>query len=415
MVFTTWKIERTPRISSSLTWDTTQTYELTDYYDIIINTSLGSGKDTAEFKVNNVNDDYDFVFHPNDKINIYRKVNSTSIVSTDLLMNAIIQDVPLNETYNSNTLRISCNNYTETLMGAIVFLDAENLTIDEALEQSLLQIQAYAPGFAITWNTNNPSTKKDGVTSFPLVKERFYNKPLYLLFEKYSQHIKTEDGNYYYYIDKDNTLVWRPQLNTIDYTFDTSTDLYRSLKVGRDVKSVRNFVIVKGGYGPDNKPIQTRYMDAVSVAKNGIKYYYLTDYATIAKTHNSQDMQSLGITTGTMPSISLGSSYTFTTTWKSYSTGTYVVVHNDTEYSDAMRVHIQALLYALGKDYVDNNKSGKLKVDLTFKVGKGWSIGNVIQCTIPSLSSVSKNLRVQSVQYTTNEDVYSLVEDIGTI
>lgn len=420
-MYVSWKIERTPRDPDTLSWSTDDTYEITDFYDPIVHTSIGTGRDTFEFKINNINGNFDNVFQPNDKINVYRKINSSSIVSTDLIINGTVQDVPINETYNQNMLRISGYNYTEALMNAIIFLDATTLTIDQALQQSLLHLQAYLQKdeydktIAPVWHPDNPSTMVGG-GSFPVVGEKFYNKPLINLFEKYSLKEKTTDGyNYFFYVDKDNYLVWGPELDTPDYDFSTETDLYRTIKIGKDVKDVKNFVIIKGGYDPANKVIQDRATDWPSVAKNGMKFYYLTDYATYAKTINNEDMQSLGITTGTLPSISLGSSYTFTTIWSSIVTGSQVVVHNDTEYVDALRAHVIALLKEYARQFLASNANGKLKVDLTFQAGKNWSIGQVIACTIPALTSVEKNMRVESAQYTSTEDIYSLVEDIGTI
>jgi hypothetical protein len=420
-MYVSWKIERTPRNADTLSWSTDDTYEITEYYDPIVNTSIGTGRDTFEFKINNINGNFNNTFQPNDKINVYRKVNSTSMVSTDLLINGTIQNIPINETYNQNMLRVNGYNYTEALMNAIIFLDAEKLTISEALQQSLLHLQAYLQKdeynktIAPEWHTSNPSTKVGG-GAFPIVGEKFYNKPLINLFEKYSQKENTTDGyNYYFYVDKDNKLVWLPELDTPTNTFNTITDLYRTLKVDKDIKDVKNFVIVKGGRDPAGQPMQERYMDWSSIAKNGMRFYYLTDIATKSAVEAQGDMKSIGVTTGSLPSIALGSSYAFTTTWISKYTGDYVVVHNDAEYIKAVREHITAWMLSDGNAFLANNAGGKLKVSLTFQAGKGWNIGNVISCTIPALVSITKNLRVQSAQYTSTEDIYDLVEDIGSI
>jgi hypothetical protein len=421
-MFTTWKVERIPVISSTLSWDTSTTYDLTEYYDPLITTSLGSGRDTFELKIINSHDKYDNIFQPNDKINIYRKINSTSIVSTDLLMNGIIQDVPTTESYNQNMIRLQGNNYTEALMSAIIFLDAKLLTIPQALQQSLDHLKAYLKPdqygnyIAPIWDNTNPTVRTDG-SAFPVVGETFYNKPLIQLFEIYSTISKTGDKcNYHFYVDKNNYLKWLPSLDTSTYTFNI-TDNYRSIKINRDTKDVKNFVIVKGGYGPDNKPIQGRFMDWPSISKNGMKFYFLTDVATTAKTINQDDMKSLGITTDTYPSKSLGSTYSFTTTWLSHAITPYakVTVTTDAEYQLAIKNHMVALMSEYGNSFLNNNSKGKLKIDLTFQAGKGWNIGDVIQCNIPALSASLKNLRVQSTQYSTTEDSYSLVEDVGSL
>jgi hypothetical protein len=83
----------------------------------------------------------------------------------------------------------------------------------------------------------------------------------------------------------------------------------------------------------------------------------------------------------------------------------------------AFREYIREEAKKQGADFVELRRNGKLKLDLEFiACEKNWKIGNVISCNIPKLSdSSSKAMRVESVQYTESVDVFTLIEDIGSI
>ena len=92
MVYTEWKIDYVPFESG--TWNESKRETLTQYRDVMLRQFLGDTKDSFEFKLTNINGNYDTKFNPNDKIYIYRGI-STDTVPTDPEMVGLVRDNPI--------------------------------------------------------------------------------------------------------------------------------------------------------------------------------------------------------------------------------------------------------------------------------------------------------------------------------
>lgn len=405
MTYATWVINHTPFDNG---YDSADTTSLSTFRDLLVNTNIGDGRDNFSFKIDNTFSTYDSFFKPNDRIVISRVINTDTATTDDVLMTGVITTADGTKDVSNEFITVSGYNYSETLMNALVFIDARTKTIPEMLQQALDHIKLYSETFSVTWHPDNPDLKQDNVTSFPL-SEKFYNKSMKYILEKVSRPEITKDGVYYWYIDTSNRLVWRPATQDVVSTFDSDTDNYTSLVDKKDVSDVKNFVIVKGGQTPSGSTIQTKYYDPVSTAKNGMKYYIFSDSKNIAENlrnedqnlasvDNPEDLKNYIITTGLTPSWD-------STTYTSWNT-----------YNDAFKAHVKRLLKEEAKRYVDLHKNGKLKVTITRNLSDGlWTLGDIIACTIPKLGSTIKNLRVNDIQYTQNENIFTLIEDEGTI
>lgn len=403
MSFVTWKIERTPFNVSSKTWSSTST-TLTEYYDPVVIVNLGEARDTFNFKVCNFNDNFSNYFQPNDKITISRVINSTSTASSDIIMVGSVQNTPEEEDGMRTTVRVEGANFSETILGGIVFFDPRGMTIPTAIQAALNAIGVYNSNFTVTWNGSNPTTKSNG-SAFPTVNEKWFNKPIKAFIEKYSVSDITGDGNYYYYVDKNNTLVWRQKSNSVTWTFNTASSPYKSLRINKDLKEVKNWVIIKGGTDPDGSPIQTRVQNMESISKHGLKPYILPSISKNAEMLVKEDKDRFGVTNMS------SASYPLTPAWNGGSS-----VANYAAYVTALRVYVKSQCDLEGQAFLNARQYGKLKVDLEFSPGGvSWGLGDLVECTIPSLSSSAKNLRVTDIQYTTEADTYTLVEDIGSI
>lgn len=401
MSFVTWKIEREP--FSNNAWGSSET--LSSYHDVILSVGLGEKKDTFQFKVTNTNDDFTDYFSINDKITFGRALNSTSVAGSDTLMVGVLNKVPVNETYNKNSMVLSGVNFSETTANAIVFIDSYGQTIPNMLTSAVNSVALFNDNFKVTWHSSNPSLKQDG-SAFPDVDEKFFYKPLKTIIEKYSTNDGTTDGNYYWYIDKDNKLVWRPRSGSVSYTFNYITDTFKEFKSSKDTNNVKNYVIVKGGQSPKGKGIQLYVPDWTSIAKHGMKYYYMTDLANKAETVVDADKNAYGV--DDMSSAS----YPLTPSWSSSSIANY----ND--YDIALVVYIRGLCTTYAKAYLDLHKYGKLKIQLGFRAGsKAWGLGDLIQANnLPTIASGKlTTLRISEIQYTTITDTFVLEEDTGTI
>jgi hypothetical protein len=413
MSYTYWKIER--YAFSDNVWSSTAE-TLTDFHDPTVSAKLGEAVDNFSFKITNFNNEYDNYFNASDKIVISRKLNSSAIDTSDVLITGIVNNIPNDDSYNQNFLRVEGVNFSESLARALVFVDANGLTIPQFIQQALQHVQAYNDNFAVTWHPDNPTLTTED-EAFPVVTERWYNKSLLKLLEEYSSKEVTGDVNYYWYVDVDNKLVWRPKTDVISYTFDASTDDYKSLKTKKDIKDVYNFVIMKGGYTPANQPISTRVVNNVSLAKHGFKPYII-----VSKTNYAENLMSLDL--GAEATSRYPTGYPFDTKWVSSLTstdsptatkGSVITVTSDAEYNSAVRREAKYLLQDEANRFLDERGQGKLMLDITFDAGKGWSVGDVIDVTIPAIGKTSNPMRVQEAVYHVDTDKFTLIEDEGTI
>lgn len=401
-MFVSWKIERYPFSIVDSTWSTTGEV-LTSFYDPAVRVNLGDARDSFDFKVTNFSDDFSNYFQPNDKLILSRVVNSTALASSDIIMVGTVQNVPEQVTGTMNQIRVEGYNFSEAVLSAIALFDPTGLPIDEAIQQALNAVRVYNENFEVTWHPSNPTTTTEG-DPFPDVTERWVNKSVNQFIQKYSTSDKTLDVDYYWYVDKDNKFVWRPRTQTTTDTFNSATDEFSLLKISKDIKDVKNFVIIKGGIDPKGVGIQDRVQDDESIGKHGLRPYILVNIAKNAETLVTADVGTNGVTQAS------DITFPFTPPWNDG-----VSVANYDAYVEALREYVKAQCRSEGEAFLTLRKYGKLKVELEFEAGKGWVLGDLISCTIPSLGSAAKSLRVSDAQFMTETDLYTLVEDIGSI
>jgi len=400
MVTIYWKLAHTPKGGSETI--------LTELYDPVVRVKTGDGKDSFSFKVNNVEGDFNNAFNPNDKMIISRQQNSdTGWANSDILLTGAVRTVPHEVNTSQDLLRVEGYNYSETVMGALVFVEGAGKTLDVFLEDAVNSVASYNVDFGVTWNPNNPAVKYTDGTSFPIINERVFNKPLSYILEKYSTKETTEDGRYYWFVNKDNELTWDKRSNDSgSRTFDQSTDDFQSIKIKKDIKDVKNFVIIKGGLDPKGNPMQNRYADYTSISKHGFRYYIFVSENASGKTNLSADLTKAEV------DDMEDATYPFVPTWDPTVTAT-----DYDDYVTEFRSYFKGEFKTEGKKYIDLRKNGKLKVTITFQAGdKPWGLADLVSCNIPSLSSSqSKLLRVEEIQYSTTTDTFTLIEDEGSI
>lgn len=396
-----WKLEHA--VSNGSTWNTATI--LTQYYDPTLTVSLGDGRDTFSFKVTNFNESFDNFFNVNDKVTISRKINSTSMASSDVLMIGTIQKAPQKDSRKGKVLVVEGTNFTETLMNANAFFDPTGVVIPVAIDRGLTSVKVSNSKFGLDWDsTNNPSVKSDG-TAFPTVQEKWFNKSLKEFIQKYSSASATGDGAYYYYVSTENKLRWGPRTNAIaGRTFNSETDTYRSLQVIKDTKDVRNWLIIRCGIDPKGKAIQTYRYDLASINKHGRRSYILNNIANNAETLFAQDLASRNDTQASEMA------FPFTPAW---SGGTSYANFDD--YVVALRQYAKDQGELAGDKFLEARAKGKLSLEIEFEPGKAWVLGDVVACTVPSLSSSAKNMRVVEIQYATDGDRFTLEEDVGSL
>ena len=431
MSYIVWTIKHIPYIDND--WDTENERTLTRVVNPQVFAELGEGRDTFEFETFDSNGDALAEFNPNDKIIIYRTVNTDVLTDENVLMVGTVADTPLDINENRRSVKVKGYNLTEALMKAIVFFDAEEETPAQIIQRALLNASAKNEKFGVVWHEGNDAAIAG--LSYPLHTERVRNKPIREILERYSSRPKVGSNvASYYFVDKDNKLVWRPRSETIDYTFNFNEDAILHMKVGKDLSGVRNFVILKGGADASNSQIQTRRADYSSISKHGMKYYFLISENNTAKDLIDVDVKDTYGSDPTPDGYPLIETTAFTTGWKSrhnftisdpeievkagqtitIDTGT--VNGNKKAYNKIIRQHTILSLWDEGDEFIRNRRYGKLEIEVAFRAGeKPWQLGNLIVCALPQVGFQSEPLRVQQIQYTQDEDIFTLIQDEGTL
>ena len=421
MSYVSWKVVRYPFNGTG--WDASGT-EIAQIYDPILSTALGDKKDSFSMKLNNPYDRWDNYFQPNDKLEIYRVTNSSTFSSSDIKMVGVLRNIPANTSGTQDELRLEGYNFGESVSTGIVFIDEVNKNPMQIISDAVDNLRLNNSNFTITYGGSNPTTKKTG-GAFPTHNVKYFYKALSKVLEEQLSDTYTDDGAYYWWVDKDNILQIRANTYGTEYTYNSETDTTTvAYKDGRDTSQVRNFIIIKGGTDPAGLPIQTTYRDFTSITKHGMKFYFLVSNKKYAETLNQQDMlKSFGTAQATKR---YPNSYNFTTSWYASYTktvegvsvvaGSQVTVTSDAQYKAVLREEVITKLKKDAEEVVNNTKYGKLQVDITVTAGsKSWQLGDRIKCTIPKIGAVDKLLRVNEIQLTTETDTFSLEEDIGTI
>ncbi|RLJ02067.1 MAG: hypothetical protein DRP08_04890 [Candidatus Aenigmatarchaeota archaeon] len=389
---TVWQIIHYAKLTNG--WDVSGT-TLTSYHSIKLNISLGGGNDNFSFKISGLTTDIDY----EDKVVISRRFDDNSHTGDDILMVGIIRNVSPTKNGSLRDLSIKGYNYSESINNGLVFVDATNLTIPQMFEQAINSLVLASSDYTVTWNSSNPSTKSGG-GSFPVVGERLYNKPFRELLDKFSAKDKTADGNYHWYVDEDNTLVWLPDSTASSQVFDEVNTRFTKLAPTKDVNDVRNFVIIKGGLDPKGRVLQDRYADYSSISKHGFKYYILVDENKTAESVYAADKSVYGV------DDMADASYPLTPYWSASS------IANFSDYADDFRAYIRGILKGIGKTFVDMRKNGRLKVSVDMKPKRNiYRPSDLVSCIFIDDIIPDKDMRINSIDYSTFNDIVVFRED----
>lgn len=401
MTFVTWQVDVYPYNGS--TWAVSPV-TLTHFQDPMVRVALGDTKDSFSFKLTNFNDERLDDLAVNDRVIVYRAVNSLTVTTSNILMVGTVGRVIPEEDGRQDLVRVEGNNFSETIMSAIAFSDSQALKVDDSIQDMLASVSLFAPQFGVTWHPGNPDTKTNG-DPFPVVGEKFYNKPIRQSLEKLSTQVATGDTvPYYWYVNLDNQLVWRARDSSGSVDFNYATDQYREAKATKDLAGIKNFVIIKGGVDPKGVAISTKYYDAASINKHRARYTILVDQNKYALNMHLDDCRKAGVQS--MVEYTFG---TFVPTWTSTSYSSLAT------YNNAFREFVKERLKELGREAVENTRFGKLNFVLERAPGTGWVLGQLVSCVHPYLGTAPKVLRVKDIQYSTTGDNFTLEEDLGTI
>ena len=433
-MFVRYKIEHYSRTSDTAWGSAT---EMTDYSSVEVKTALGSKKDYFSFRIK-TNNTLANTIRVRDKIKIYRKVNDTgSFSDSDLLLAGVVTALPIEVTANSQYIRVEGMNLGEVLASTIAFVsDYDERTPFQIIQQALNNANIINGNFKIGWNSGNNTyltKKKDGVTDMPKYFELEFNKPLVDIIDKYIQEKYTQDGDYYWFINNSDEIVIRPRQSSNITSFLSGTSSNYGYKISVDSKDVKNFAVIKCGRNAYDDPIQTKYPDYASISKHGTKYLFITDTYNIARDLMNGDK--LNYPDSFTNEDNFPDSYPFTTYWKvsndigqsngttinpsnpTMTTGSAVTVTTNKEYNTAITKEAERRGLQFGRSVIAERSSGKKMLELHYPLTAHKLIGDTIKVTISygGVFDSQEELRIEEAWYKNNENIYYLVQDVGSI
>jgi len=245
-------------------------------------TGIEAIKDT--FQISFVDDDNTYAFDLNDRIKIYLNYVEDAEV---LVMDGLVQSVGGKSDERNNKKSIKGSNIFEVMITHQVIGDSDSADtpkVHDIIQNLLGQTRDIEPtSRQITWNGANPSLKSDGSTAFPDKEYHTQYKPLAEHLEALSADEYTEDGQYIYYLDTGNTLVWKPRPQTITGSIDYGTNTI-SINRQKNNDETVNFYIINCGKDissvsgdparPAGAAIHTYKINETSIGKHGARYKY---------------------------------------------------------------------------------------------------------------------------------------------
>jgi hypothetical protein len=398
-------------IIGNVTWSTTPSYPAYTY-DQNITLNLGSLNDTFSFKVPNYNNAQRSNYRLQDKILLYQLLNGASIDPSNLMIYGLVKKIEERTTDSKQKeLTISGVSFSEVMTQAVTFADQTNVTCFEFIKKLFDTIKANMPTFPVTWDPNNPLTKKynpvtkiyDGL-DLPKMNSggsvSYFNWSMDRYLDRFLNETYTGDGRYFWYVDQNNQLCIRKMLQDPLGNITEGVDKITSFNITMDTSDIRNWILVKCGNDANGNPVTTYYYNPVSAAQYGLRYYMI-------KTTDADDLiqacrksVSGWDTTSSFPPV-----YPFILPWNGAS------VANNKAFNDALRAQAKVQGKNNGEAFANSHNKGWKQVTIELPPTMNWHMGDIISLTFPSYGLNDLRIRVYTIQYTNTSTVLTLKEE----
>jgi len=405
-----------------LTWETT--YSTVNVSNIAAKETLAVRQDTFNLTLANPNKTLSTTLAIDDRIELFL-YRGASATESDLVTDGIVTEIGWTFSDAGRMIRIKGANRTAELLGTRVLITSATnkkpyVVIQEVIDQvnNLNQasdpthVRHLSPGTEEA-NTTIVTTKSDG-TGFATKSIVSNYKTAYEVISQLSGNEYTGDGEYIFYINKDNALVWTYKNNQIQEGYTWTQADVEDMDVQKGTWGVFNCAIVNVGKDCYNHGNHTLYYNQVSMTEIGAKWKYLDKKDTSSDlileefkadiTKWETDGQTPPGPTGNFP---LGASYPYTmnfneidSNWQD--TGSPWVVDDDGEFNNAIRRKATFMGKQFGKDFIEQKSSPRYKVKIVINGTTSFERGLMGQVTADFADLTEKSLRVQGVDHVYN-------------
>lgn len=400
-----------------VTWSSTPWYPST-IMDPRISIKLGNLNDTFEFKIDNINNRNINTFRLQDKIVFNQLLDGASVDGSNQLMTGLVKSVHERVEERGAVLTIKGVSFDEIITNGLEFADLTNVTIFEFLSYCLTSLKQRAPAFPLEWDSGNPllykynpSTGNYDGDAYPKVfgggRISYFNKTMDQLLNYFLNDAYTGDGRYYWYISKDAKLVIRKMTYNSKGSITEGATNMLSYNCTVNTNEIFNAIVVQAGYDPAGNAVSTYQQNDTSVAQYGIKPYLLktNDCNTLLQAERLAQ-PSKWTNTSTYPS-----SYPYTCSWKVG--GVAVIATSNSDFVSKFRTQIKDVVgKASANEFISKHSRGMREVTIELPPTNMWSLGDIVNLTIPSYGLINFPIRIYQIDYTYDNTLLTLKEEV---
>jgi len=386
--------------------------------------SIEVDKDSFRFELPNVNGEHDDSFAVNDRVEVYFWRNAESATSNDLVIDGLIETIKYQINASQRRIVIKGNNRAKELLNSLVFIDEEETTVDQIIQDIVDYVnnnnQAGSSSNQHFIDTNIQATQSDG-SAFPTKNFSSPYKRAYDLIEQFSGDEYTEDGQYLFYIDKNNVLQWLSKPSTVNATAIQEGVNCRNIDIDRGVFEVINAVIADVGRDPYEHGNHILQINPTSIIADGAKWKFL-DYSSISEDLVNAEVKanpgSFDKTGGSedSPTSNFPNGYNYTMQFneidEGQDTGSKWVVSSDSEYNNAIRVRAKYDGRKKAAEFLKNRGSVRWKGKIELNGTTDYTRGEFIDFTSTSIGLTNFQLRVKNITHRLSKNGWITTLDV---
>lgn len=373
----------------------------------------GSQKDSASFTIgkgkdfmDNENNSVTPFFDEEGLVRFYAAKNVSipyTFTTDDLLLEGTIDSVPQNLGEAGNVVNINTFNFYEVFFDVELPYYEQSATFVEHARKLLTELQK--AGTVVTWDSNNPTLKKDGSTSFPLKPLALDYTPAFVILEKLCSEEFTEDGQYYWYLSKDSNGQRKLSIRAKDTSIvDTINESFpiNNISITKGKDAVVNYVIYNVGTDLYGNSVEDFTYDASSIGKYGWKTHFLIEetgqlFSSLFAEEVSENSSSFTFDSNGNLTDNFPSSYPYTFFFDSS-----VSASNDSDFNEELRIKALSLGFDVADAFIKQTAKTQYVVDIDMPFRTDFQIGGLYAFDLSRIRSFDKRLRLKQVTYALN-------------
>lgn len=422
--------------TSNAGWSTTANDFSNSAFDVEVKKGVQSIKDTFSFRIARPQDIYDTStpdIEYGDLVTIWFRRADSSFVDADMVIQGVVQNVPLTMGADSKYVAVKGNDFFEEVFAVqipVSGLEGKQKTWKELLQALLDRFEFNSRNLFWDPSNNNAGngspagvgTKSDG-SSFPIKEYATNYTPFNEIVEKLTSNEFTGDGQYVYYITTDGTnryltIRHRQESTVLSPTLGAFVEgtMTESISVDRDSDATVNFVVFNAGNDLSGNPTEWYATDLSSIGKVGFKYFYMIEQtADITSTIMQEEAKidngaNFNWANGNWTSNNhYPTAYPYV--WQRwFVAGAAPSSSSATDFDADLRAIAREQGDNRAREFIEQSKRPHYSVKMGFQFRNDFTLGGLYQVTIPT-RGLSVKMRLTEVTHRLSGTDISFEED----